>query len=130
MDKKRFAWIAGIGCVGLLVLLAIIALPLLLIPIQVRRIMASEQPTATVMAAATAAPEALATQDFIRHEALPGLTDEKRGVLEANGVEINFLSEDEISTWRAAAEEIWDSWAASDPDHQQALDIARKAIGL
>lgn len=74
--------------------------------------------------------EALTTQEYIRYEALPGLTDEKRGVLEANGVEINFLSDDEIAAWRAAAEDIWATWAAADPEHQEVLDIARKAIGL
>jgi len=67
MDKKRFAWIMGIGCAGLLALLAVIVivLPPVLIPIQVRRAIESEQPTAT------AAPGSLATQEIVATLTLP-----------------------------------------------------------
>jgi S1-C subfamily serine protease len=77
MDKKRFAWTAGIGCVGLLVLLAVIMLPLLLVPIQVRRVMTSGQSMATV------APETLATQEVVATLTLPPGTPAPQPTLSA-----------------------------------------------
>jgi S1-C subfamily serine protease len=71
MDKKRFLWTAGIGCVGLLVLLAVIILPFLLVPIQVRRIMTSEQPMTTAAPETSPVPGALATQEIVATLTLP-----------------------------------------------------------
>lgn len=61
MDKKPFALILGIGCAGLLVLVAVVVLPFLLFPTQVSRIVATERPTATVAEGALATQEVVAT---------------------------------------------------------------------
>jgi S1-C subfamily serine protease len=65
MNKKRFAGIVGIGCAGLLILLAIITLPFLLLQLPVGRVVTTEQSQATV------APGAVATQEVIGPLTLP-----------------------------------------------------------
>jgi len=57
MDRKRFAWIAGIGCLGLILLAAVIAIPLLVIPLQARRVMTNDQPAEAGTAVTPVAPD-------------------------------------------------------------------------
>jgi S1-C subfamily serine protease len=71
MDKKHFVWTAGIGCAGLLVLLAVIILPLLLFWVPVRRVITSERPMDTVAPETSAMPGALATQEVVATLTLP-----------------------------------------------------------
>jgi S1-C subfamily serine protease len=66
MEKKHFALIAGVGCFAVILLAIAVALPLLLIPTQVRR-MVSEAPVAT----STPIPGLVATQEIIPTLTLP-----------------------------------------------------------
>jgi S1-C subfamily serine protease len=66
MEKKHFGLIAGMGCVIVILLAAVVALPLFLIPIQVRR-MVSETPVPT----STPIPGLVETQEVIPTLTLP-----------------------------------------------------------
>jgi S1-C subfamily serine protease len=66
MERKHFALIAGVGCVIVILLAIAVTLPLLLIPIQVRRVV-SETPVPT----STPIPGLVATQEVIPTLTLP-----------------------------------------------------------
>jgi S1-C subfamily serine protease len=75
VEKKHFALIAGMGCVIVILLAIVVALPLFLIPIQVRR-MVSETPVPT----STPIPGLVETQEVIPTLTLPPTRSEYQSV--------------------------------------------------
>jgi TRAP-type C4-dicarboxylate transport system substrate-binding protein len=63
-------------------------------------------------------------------EKYDGQADLEKQTLLDKGITINEPSQAEIDAWRNAASQIWDQWAAEDPMNQQALDLAKAALGF
>ena len=50
--------------------------------------------------------------------------------LEEHGMTMNDLSSAERDAWREAAMTVWAEWAAADPSNAEAIELAKKAMGL
>jgi len=56
--------------------------------------------------------------------------NKQKAALSDKGIIINEPSKAEIDAWRKAAQSIWNPWAEKAAKNKQALDLAKKALGL